>query len=107
MKWFIVLYTSSNWNLKILVVEERGKSEYPEIKESKQRAGSQYIIHKRSPTLGFEPEKPGKTHALSHNCFLNSFANPCTIYGTRLYRNIYFSNSLIIHKENTKEIFNV
>ena len=32
MKWFIVLYTSSNWNLKILVVEQRGKSEYPEIK---------------------------------------------------------------------------
>ena len=32
MKWFIVLYTSSNWNLKILVVKERGKSEYPEIK---------------------------------------------------------------------------
>ena len=25
MKWFIVLYTSSNCNLKILVVEERGK----------------------------------------------------------------------------------
>ena len=32
MKWFIVLYTSSTWNLKILVVEERGKAEYPEIK---------------------------------------------------------------------------
>lgn len=32
MKWFIVLYNSSNWNLKILVVKERVKSEYPEIK---------------------------------------------------------------------------
>ena len=32
MKWFIVLYTSSNCNLKILVVKERGKSEYPGIK---------------------------------------------------------------------------
>ena len=32
MKLFIVLYTSSNCNLKILVVEERGKSEYPGIK---------------------------------------------------------------------------